>query len=144
MRSCLLSAALIVLVSTAALAQSAAGLAGISGVVRDASDASIGNAKIVVSNQAKGIVRTLYSNASGVFTAPALPPAAEYMVTVTATGFANWEVKGIELQVGQNLDLNVGLQVASSATAIASPTICMQPRSLTSLPTYAVSARSNA
>src|SRR5882724_4784517 len=118
MRMCVLAAALIVLGSAVALAQSAAGLAGISGVVRDASNASVANAKVAVSNPAKGIVRTLTTNAAGVFTAPALPPAAEYAVTVTASGFASWEVKDVELLVGQSLDLNVGLQVALSATQV--------------------------
>src|SRR5437762_7677771 len=107
MRTYLRSAALIVLGSAAALGQSAAGLAGISGVVRDASNASVANARVVVSNQSKGIVRTLDTNASGVFTAPALPPAAGYTVTVAAPGFASWEVKDVELLVGQNLDLSV-------------------------------------
>src|SRR5437762_2781332 len=94
MRTCLLSAALIVLGSAAALAQSAAGLAGISGVVRDASNASVANAKVVVSNQSKGIVRTLATNAAGVFTAAALPPASGYTVTVTALGVRQLESEG--------------------------------------------------
>src|SRR5437016_1901610 len=118
MRTLFTAVAVILLVCAAALAQSAAGLAGISGVVRDASSASVGDAKVAVSNPAKGILRTLTTNASGVFTAPALPPAPGYSVVVIAPGFASWEVKDIELQVGQNIDLSVGLQVASSTTQV--------------------------
>src|SRR5258708_32764078 len=92
--------ALTVFISGSIFGQSAAGLAGISGVVRDASGASVANAKVVVSNDAKGITRTLASNDAGLFSAPALPPAAGYSVVVTAAGFAGWEVKEIELPVG--------------------------------------------
>src|SRR5260370_42632551 len=116
MRTFGIAVAALLLLSTAALAQSAAGLAGIYGDVRDASNASVSNAKVVVSNQAKGILRTLTTNTSGVFTAPALPPAPGYSVVVTAPGFAGWEVQDIELQVGRNIDLSVGMQIASSTT----------------------------
>jgi hypothetical protein len=110
--------AVLLFVSAAVLAQSAAGLAGISGIVRDASSASVANAKVVVSNPAKGITRTLATNDAGLFTAPSLPPAPGYSVVVTAAGFASWEVKEIDLRVGQNVDLTVGLQVAASTTEV--------------------------
>jgi Carboxypeptidase regulatory-like domain/TonB dependent receptor len=114
----LASVAALLLVSTVLLAQSAAGLAGISGVVRDASGAYVANAKVVVSNQAMGIARNLASNDAGIFTAPALPPASGYSVVVTVPGFAPWEVKDIELLVGQNISLSASLQVASSTTQV--------------------------
>jgi hypothetical protein len=44
------------------------------------------NATVVVSNEAKGIVRNLTTNGVGVFTAPALVPASNYRVTVNAPG----------------------------------------------------------
>src|SRR5689334_15496872 len=49
----------------AAHAQSTAGFGSISGTVRDASGAAVPNAKVVVSNQGKGITRNLTSNDSG-------------------------------------------------------------------------------
>jgi len=103
---------------SAALAQSTAGLAGISGVVRDATGAVIPNAKVVVSNPSKGIVRNLTTNDAGLFTAPALAPSPGYSVTVDAPGFTRYEAKGLELLVGQDMSLNVDLAVATSATQV--------------------------
>jgi hypothetical protein len=109
---------LFLFVPAAALAQSAAGLAGISGIVRDASGSYVPKAKVVVSNDAQGIVRSLTTNDAGLFTAPALAPAPGYKVTVAASGFGAYETKDLDLQVGQNLNLNINLAVAQSATAV--------------------------
>src|SRR5215467_2031308 len=102
----------------AAFAQSAAGVGTISGMVRDASGAIITGAKVVVSNPLRGITRTLTTNDAGVFTAGALPPAAGYQVTVTASGFTTWEVKDAALAVGQNLNLAISLGVATTTTTL--------------------------
>ena len=76
-------------------------------------------ARVVVSNESKGITRNLESNASGLFTAPSLVPAPGYSVTVNATGFAQYERKDMVLLVGQNLqDLLINLQVAAAAQTI--------------------------
>src|ERR1700676_938811 len=109
---------LVVLLSAAASAQSASGLAEISGVVLDPSGSSVPNAKVAISNESNGTVRTLATNAAGVFTAPALTPASGYKVTVTAAGFAGYEAKDLVLQVGQNLDLRVSLTVGQSSTKV--------------------------
>lgn len=97
---------------------SAAGFASIAGVVRDASGAVVPNASVVVSNEAKGIVRKLTTNGAGVYSAPALVPASGYSVAIDAAGFNKYEVNGIELQVGQDLSLNADLEVASAAVQV--------------------------
>src|SRR5438309_1641327 len=111
-------ASLIALLSASVFAQSAGGLAGISGVVRDPSGSLVPNAKIAISNNTNGTTRNLTTNDAGLFTAPALSPASGYKVTVSAPGFAGYEAKDIELQVGQSLDLNVKLSVAQNASSI--------------------------
>ena len=107
-----------VLVVCSAWAQSTAGAGNISGVVRDASGSFVPGAKVAVSNAALGIVRRLSTNEAGVFTAGSLVPAPGYSVAVEAPGFAPWEMKDAELAVGQNLNLNVTLAVAASATQL--------------------------
>jgi hypothetical protein len=102
----------------ASWAQSAAGVAGISGVVHDASGASVPGAKVVISNNAQGEVRSITTNGSGLFSAPALIPGAGYNVNVTAAGFAGWEVKDIDLRVGQDLTLTVNMSISQSATQV--------------------------
>ncbi len=109
--------ALLVFVAAPVFAQSA-GVAGISGVVRDPSGAVVPGAKVVISSEGQGILRTLESNDDGLFTAPALVPGPGYRVTVTAAGFTGYEAQELQLQVGQNLNLNINLVVASSATAV--------------------------
>ncbi len=96
----------------------AGGLAGISGTVRDASGASVPKAKVVIANTSQGTNRELTTNDSGLFTAPALVPSSGYKVTVTAAGFNTYEAKDLTLQVGQNLDLNIGLVVGQSAISV--------------------------
>src|SRR4051812_1801346 len=113
------SAFLFTFVSACVLqAQSTAGFGSISGTLRDATGASIPNAKVVISNPAKGITRTLNSNDAGVFTAPALVPGSGYGVAVDVQGFAKYEQKNLTLAVGQNIDLNVTLAVAGTATEV--------------------------
>ncbi|MFN7933500.1 MAG: carboxypeptidase regulatory-like domain-containing protein [Bryobacteraceae bacterium] len=105
--------------STALLtAQSVAGLATISGVVRDSSGAVVPKAKVTVANESKGIRRALETNDAGVFNAPALVPSAGYAVTVNMDGFAPFERRDMQLQVGMNLNLDVVLQVSSAATQV--------------------------
>ncbi len=99
-------------------AQSAAGVAGISGVVHDLSGAAVPGAKVVISSDARGELRSITSNGSGLFAAPALIPGAGYKVTITAAGFAVWEVKDIDLRVGQDLTLTANLNVSQSTTQI--------------------------
>ncbi len=89
-----------------------------SGVVRDASGATIPGATVIVANEGRGIRRALETNNSGVFTAPALLPAGGYKVTVSKTGFGNFEATDIQIEVGQNLDLQVLLGVAASSTQV--------------------------
>jgi len=95
-----------------------AGMGGISGIVRDASGAAVPDAQVVVSNESKGIKRVIHTTDAGVFAAPSLVPATGYVVNVTKQGFANYEVKDIQLQVGQVVDLTVLLTVAGASTQV--------------------------
>ena len=100
------------------LAQAVAGFGGLSGVVRDGSGAVVVNARVVVANDAKGIRRNLTTNEAGVFNAPALVPAAGYSVSVNADGFQTHEGKNIEILVGQNISINIVVQVAATTTTV--------------------------
>src|SRR4051812_32509947 len=102
--------------SAGAFAQAVAGLGAMSGTVRDATGSAVPDAAVVITNEAKGIKRTMQSTEAGLFAAPALPPAAGYAVKVTKQGFATWEAKGIEILVGQTIDFRVNLQVGAAAT----------------------------
>ena len=112
---------LLLVLATAAVSawgQGVAGMAGVAGGVRDASGAAVPGAAVVVANEAMGIRRAMESNESGVFNAPSLPPAGGYSITVTHQGFATWEMKSFQLQVGQTQGFSVTLNVASTTTTV--------------------------
>ena len=113
-----IAAALFACLQMPTLAQTVAGFGGLSGVVRDTSGAVVPGADVLVANESKGIRRPLTTNEAGVFTAPALVPASGYSVKVTKTGFSPYEAKGLEIQIGQSVNLNVALNVASAATQV--------------------------
>lgn len=110
-------AALSLLASASLFAQSA-GVAGISGVVKDQSGALVPNAKVVISSASRGTLRTINANSEGIFAAPVLTPGPGYEVKVTAAGFAEYDAKDLVLQVGQTLDLHVGLTVGQATTEV--------------------------
>ena len=101
-----------------AYGQAIAGFGGLSGVVRDASGAVVPGAPVIVSNESKGIRRSLTTNDAGVFTAPALVPASGYRVEVAPPGFAAYDNKSITIQVGQTVELSITLQVGATATEV--------------------------
>jgi len=104
--------------SVMALGQSGAGLANISGVVQDPSGAAVPGAMVLVTNDVRGIRRTVETTSQGQFTAAALLPADGYKVTVSKSGFADYEATNVVLAVGQNLELRVELNVAATATTV--------------------------
>ena len=109
---------LLLAASSTVFAQAVAGLGGITGAVRDASNAAIPDATVVLTNESKGIRRTLQTTDAGVFAVPALTPAPGYSLAVTKDGFAKWEAKAFEILVGQTIDFKVSLAVASTSTEV--------------------------
>jgi hypothetical protein len=86
--------------------------ATISGTVVDSSGAKMPGADITVTNVGTGIVTTTSTKGEGVFTVPNLQPG-NYEISVSAKGFSTLVRKGITLNVGQELVLNLTLQVGS-------------------------------
>src|SRR3954471_11778410 len=108
---------ILAVVITACAFGQAAGLGSISGVVQDASGAAIADASVLVANSSKGVKRQLQTNGDGLFAAPALVPAEGYTVTVSKTGFSDFDAKGITVAVGQTVSLHIDMSVAAAAAA---------------------------
>src|SRR5438477_4397818 len=100
-----------------AFGQSGAGVGTISGIVQDPSKAAVPGAAVVVTNDAKGLRRTIETNSQGIFTAPALIPADGYTVSVTKAGFSMYQATGITVAVGENVDLHIELALAGAETS---------------------------
>lgn len=118
-RTWLLRALAIACIAFPASAQSMAGLGAINGTVTDASGAVIPGAKVIVSNPNNGIRRTLETNEAGLFAAPSLAPAPGYQISAAKEGFAAWELKNIQVQVGQNVSINVTMDVKAQVQEIS-------------------------
>jgi Carboxypeptidase regulatory-like domain len=95
------------------LVQSAGGVSGISGTVHDPAGGVVLNAKVVISSTVQEELRSITTNEAGVFAAPALIPGPGYKVTISAAGFAPYEVAGLVLQVGTKTDISQAMDTQS-------------------------------
>lgn len=102
-------------------AQTTLGTASLAGTVRDSSGAAIPEAKIELTDVARGFKRESAANAEGLFVFPSLTPGS-YNLRVAKEGFQAQEINGIVLEVGQRgsyeIDLKPG-QITSTVTVVA-------------------------
>ena len=103
-----------ILVSLAAFAQDTATVVG---TVTDPTGAVIPGAKITVSNQDKGYSRDLVSDSAGEYTAPKIP-IGNYVITGEAPGFQKLIRRGITLNVGQALRVDLQMTVGQTTQEI--------------------------
>ena len=96
---------------TSTLAQAVSG-AQIHGVITDASGGVVPSAQVKATQTDTGQVRTTVSNSDGSYVLPNLP-VGPYSFEVTSTAFKNYVQSGIVLQVGNNVQVNVLLQVGT-------------------------------
>ncbi len=93
------------------LSQSAGG-AQIGGTITDQSSAIVPNAEIKATQTSTGQVRTTVSSANGAYAFPNLP-VGPYTLEVTGQGFQRYLQSGIVLAVGNEVQVNVVLQVGA-------------------------------
>src|SRR4051794_32792964 len=96
---------------TAALAQAVSN-ATIHGVLVDSSGAVVPSAQIKAKQTDMGQTRSTASDSDGSYTLPNLP-IGPYSIEVTAPGFNSYVQSGVVLQVGNNVAINVTLQVGA-------------------------------
>ncbi len=98
------------LLAVPAAAQQTTG--AISGRIVDDQGAAVPGATVSVKSQETGFARTAASDAEGVFRLAALP-VGTYDLLAELQGFTKVESKGIVVNVGQTLDLNFTLKLAT-------------------------------
>jgi hypothetical protein len=91
--------------------------ATISGTVTDSSGSKMPGVDIVITNVGTGIVTRTTTKGEGTFDAPNLQPGS-YEISASAKGFSTLLRKGIALTVGQELILNLSLQVGSVSETV--------------------------
>ena len=105
---------MLLLVSLPAFGQS--NYAELSGTVLDPERGAIVGASIQLTSVSTHAERNVSSNEHGIFQIPGLLPG-DYKLTVKAPGFAEID-QALRLEVGQQLSLNLTLQLGTVATAV--------------------------
>lgn len=91
--------------------------AALSGTVEDTTGAKLPKAKVVITNLATQINRTLTTNQDGIYNAPALTPG-NYTIKVSAPGFTGETRNGVVLTVGQSALINFSLKVGGVSAEV--------------------------
>ncbi len=111
LRASLVALALVLVLSTPGFSQSQATTGVISGTVVDQSDAVLPGASVAILNTATNFGKTETTDSGGRFRAILLP-LGPYRITVTLPGFATLVRDGINLSVGQEVNLKLPLQLS--------------------------------
>ncbi len=98
-----------------AVAQDVGG--SISGTIRDAQGAVIPNTEVSIRNTDTGVVTTLQANEQGVFTVPSLH-GGNYEVTAKHQGFKETVQRGVVLQIGGSVGLDIRLDVGAVSETV--------------------------
>ena len=107
--------ALVFLLAMPVLAQNNTGI--ISGRVTDPSGAVVPNAQITVTQTETNVDVASATNSDGLFRVPSLINGP-YKVTITAAGFKKQVRDGLTLRIGENLNVEVKLEVGSVSEAV--------------------------
>jgi outer membrane receptor protein involved in Fe transport len=108
---------LLVMLTVAAAAEAQLTRGTISGTVTDASGAVLPGARVTITNQDTGLVRSATASDDGLFRAPALEPGV-YTVRFELDGFQTVENKNIAVKTSDEVTLNIALAVGSLAEQV--------------------------
>src|SRR6266700_1616592 len=95
-----------------AIRAQAVAVAQVSGTVFDQSGKSIVGAQVTMTETGRQTAHTATTDGSGNYTLPNLP-VGPYQLEVTNPGFKNYVQSGLVLQVGNNIQVNVSMQVGA-------------------------------
>src|SRR5262249_61934753 len=100
--------------SHAAPAQGVGASADLTGTVIDQTGAEVPNAKVIVTDAAKGVQRSVVTDEHGFYRVSGIAPSS-YKVSVEHAGFQTKVVSSVELSVGQTLILDFQLALSGLA-----------------------------
>jgi hypothetical protein len=107
--------ALLVCFVGAAFAQTTTGT--ITGTITDPKGAAMAGVTVTVHNADTGIDTSVRTNDSGIYTATLLQPG-NYEVTAAQTGFSSVQNKGVRVQVGETVRIDIEMPVASQQSLV--------------------------
>ncbi len=91
--------------------------ASIKGTITDPSGAAVASATVTARNTETSFSRTTASESDGTYLLLALP-VGSYEITVTKSGFQESMRKGIELNIGQEAEIDIRLQLSAAKEAV--------------------------
>ncbi len=115
--SVLIGSTMLIGVSLSAHAQSQSINGSIRGIITDPSGMPVVGATVKITNLDTGYVRSVVTDGTGLYVAPALP-IGSYSVSSAATGFSPITQKGIQLNAGTDAQIDQHLTVGSVATEV--------------------------
>ena len=128
-RQCCGVLALLALLVAGPRADAQVSLASVTGVVADAAEAVIPSASVVIKNVETGIETAAETNETGYYTLLSLVPGS-YELHVSSDGFRRFVRAGLELETGQNLRLDVELEIGALTESVtvtsAAPSINLE------------------
>ena len=111
------AAALVFLSASAGVALGQVATGTVTGTITDAKGAAMAGATVIVHNEGTGADTPEKSNDSGVYVAPLLQPGT-YDITASQMGFATVQNKGVAVQVGGTVRIDITMPVASQQSLI--------------------------
>ena len=112
-----LIASFLLLALMAAVASAQTGTTSLHGLVTDKSGATVGDAKVTLSNIERSFVRETNTTTAGEYDFSTVSPGT-YVLTVEAAGFRKSEIKNLQLLVNSPATSNVVLELGSSSQTI--------------------------
>ncbi len=103
--------------SQVATAQGVGASADLTGTVTDPAGKNVPNAKVTVTDPARGVQRTAVTDEGGFYRVSGLAPAS-YRVSIEHSGFEIEVVSGVALTVGQTLVLDFRLKLSGMSTQV--------------------------
>ena len=91
--------------------------ASIKGTITDPSGAAVASATVTARSTETSVSRTTVSESDGTYLLLALP-VGSYEITVTKSGFQESMRKGIELNIGQEAEIDIRLQLSAAKEAV--------------------------
>jgi hypothetical protein len=104
-----------IVLTSAALAQTTEGT--VSGTVTDPSGAHVEGAAVSAFNVGTGVSTSTVTNSAGVYVFASLPPGG-YRVIATHPGFRRAVINNIELAVGSQISVNIGLELGQTSESV--------------------------
>jgi hypothetical protein len=89
--------------------------ATLTGTVNDDKGFAIAGATVTIKHDPTGAVSNTQTNKKGLFVMPNLKPGGPYTITISFIGYKEQKLENVNLTLGNNPDLNIGLKLSSQS-----------------------------